>query len=172
MVATNSYNQGTTIATIADLSQLRFSGKIDETEVERIYVGMPMNITIGAAAGTSYTGTIEEIASGSTVDNGTVMYEIKGSVQPKEGVKSISRSGYSANAEIITARAENVLSVEESAIEFSGDSTLVYRLKQNNGTEQTFDRIPVTIGLSDGIHVELKSGVKKGDVLRGNKIED
>lgn len=172
VVATNSYNQGTTIATIADLSQLRFSGKIDETEVERIYVGMPMNITIGAAAGTSYTGTIEEIASGSTVDNGTVMYEIKGSVQPKEGVKSISRSGYSANAEIITARAENVLSVEESAIEFSGDSTFVYRLKQNNGTEQTFDRIPVTIGLSDGIHVELKSGVKKGDVLRGNKIED
>lgn len=81
VVATNAYSDGTTIATIADLTQLRFSGKIDETEVERIYTGMPMNITIGATGGTRYTGIIEEIASGSTIDNGTVMYEVKGSVQ-------------------------------------------------------------------------------------------
>ncbi|MDO5446151.1 MAG: efflux RND transporter periplasmic adaptor subunit [Prevotellaceae bacterium] len=172
VVATNSYNQGTTIATIADLSQLRFSGKIDESEVERIYIGMPMNITIGASKGARYTGFIEEIASGSTIDNGTVMYEIKGSVEPVDGVKSISRSGYSANAEIITDCAENVLSVEEVALEFSGDSTYVYRLKENSGSTQTFERVPVTIGLSDGIHIELKSEVKKGDILRGNKKED
>jgi len=172
VVATNAYNVGTTIATIADLTQLRFAGKIDETEVEHLYTGMPMSITIGAASGAQYTGTIEEIASGSTVDNGTVMYEVKGSVQAKEGVKPISRSGYSANAEIITAHADNVLSVEEAAIEFNGDSTFVYRLQQDGKSRQTFDRIPVTIGLSDGIHVELKSGVKKGDILRGNKIEE
>ena len=172
VVATNAFSQGTTIATIADLSQLRFSGKIDETEVERVYVGMPMTITVGAAEGSRYTGTIEEIASGSTVDNGTVMYEIKGSVKPEGGVKSISRSGYSANAEIITDHADQVLSVEETAIEFSGDSTFVYRLRQDGGSKQSFERIPVTIGLSDGIHVELKAGVKPGDVLRGIKIEE
>ncbi len=172
VVATNAYNEGTTIATIADLNQLRFAGKIDETEVEYLYTGMPMTITIGAASSSKYMGIIEEIASGSSLTNGTVMYEVKGSVNPQEGVKPINRSGYSANAEIITAQADNVLSVEESAIEFSGDSTFVFRLKQDGKSRQTFDRIPVTIGLSDGIHVELKSGVKKGDILRGNKIEE
>ena len=172
VVATNSYNQGTTIATIADLNKLRFSGKIDETEVEHLYIGMPMNITISAADGAHYAGNIEEIASGSTVDNGTVMYEIKGSVVPVAGDKIISRSGYSANAEIITAHSDDVLSVEEAAIEFSGDSTFVYRLIQGDDSNQTFERIPVTVGLSDGIYIELKSGVKKGDVLRGNKKED
>ena len=172
VVATNAYNEGTTIATIADLSVLRFAGKIDETEVEHLHVGMPMKITIGAAAGTHYAGTIEEVASGSTLDNGTVMYEIKGSVKPTEGVKAITRSGYSANAEIVTAQSDNVLSVEEAAIEFRGDSTFVYRLQQDGSKRQTFDRIPVTVGLSDGIHIEIKSGVQKGDVLRGNKIEE
>lgn len=172
VVATNAYNEGTTIATIADLNMLRFSGKIDETEVEHLRVGMPMKITIGAAAGSLYSGTIEEVASGSMVDNGTVMYEIKGSVKAMKGVKSISRSGYSANAEIVTAEANNVLSVEEAAIEFSGDSTFVYRLKQDGSKHQSFDRIPVKIGLSNGIHIEIKSGVEKGDVLRGNKIEE
>ena len=185
VVATNAYNQGTTVATIADLTQLRFSGMVDESEVERIHIGMPMNITIGATMGASstsrmsrpcrdsslYTGNIEEIASGSTLDNGTVMYEIKGSVKPAEGVKDICRSGYSANAEIVTDRAEDVLSVEEAAIEFSGDSTFVYRLLTPAGSDkQEYERIPATIGLSDGIYVELISGVKKGDVLRGNKI--
>lgn len=172
VVATNSYNQGTTIATIADLGTLRFSGKIDESEVERVYLGMPMNIKIGANKGAQYTGNVEEIASGSTIDNGTVMYEIKGSVQPVGNGKNICRSGYSANAEIITDHADNVLSVEESAIEFIGDSTYVYRLISGDKEKQQFERVPVTIGLSDGIHIELKTGVKKGDVLRGNKKED
>ena len=172
VVATNSYNQGTTIATIADLNMLRFSGKIDESEVERVFIGMPMNISIGATKGARYTGVIEEIASGSTIDNGTVMYEIKGTVQPAEGEKNICRSGYSANAEIVLQSVKNVLTVPESAIEFNGDSTFVYRLVKDNGSKQSFERMPVTIGLSDGIYIELKSGVSKGDVLRGNKMED
>ena len=79
------------------------------------------------------------------------------------------RSGYSANAEIVLAKADNVLTVPESAIEFSGDSTFVYVIK-GEGKEKTYDRTYVETGLSDGVNIEIKKGITAKDKVRGPEI--
>jgi HlyD family secretion protein len=170
VVSTNPYTEGTTIATIADMHTLRFTGKIDETEVEHLHIGMPMTITVGAMQDKKFGAILDEISAMGNKENGTIMFQIKGMVNGLHALE-ISRAGYSANASIVTDSRKNVISVEEAAIEYDGDKTYVWKLTSNPAEvkEQTFERIPVVTGLSDGYYIEIIKGASKGDYLRGNK---
>ena len=169
VVSTSPYSEGTTIATIADVSNMIFDGKIDETEVDLLKVGLTAKITVGSSLGRNITGTLEEISSRGVKENGTVMFSLKASVDSDDGSTEL-RAGYSANAEFVPEGAENVISVEEAAISFEDGQPFVYRLTSAGKKEQKFERIPVVTGLSDGIFIEIKEGVTEGMVLRGNKL--
>lgn len=164
VVLSNTFNDGTTIATVANMNDLIFRGNIDETEVGRLVEGMPMKITIGALQDLSFEANLEYVSPKAVESNGANQFEVKAAVHVvKEGK---IRSGYSANAEIVLAKANKVLSIPESAIEFSGDSTFVYIVK-GEGENKTYDRRAVTTGLSDGVNIEIKKGITAKDKVRG-----
>ena len=167
VILANTFNDGTTIATVANMNDLIFRGNIDETEVGRLTTGMTMKITIGALQDLKFDARLEYISPKATDLNGANQFEIKAAVNLPTSSEQI-RSGYSANAEIVLAEARGVLSVPESAIEFSGNDTFVYVVK-GSGKEKTYERRKVTTGLSDGINIEIRSGLKKGETVRGPK---
>lgn len=169
VIMSNTFNDGTTIASVANMNDLIFRGKIDETEVGKVYEGMPMKLTIGALQDLTFDATLEYVSPKATEENGANQFEIKAAVQAPNGITI--RSGYSANAEIVLERAENILAVPESAIEFSGDSTFVYLLT-NSGSPQQFKRQPVEVGMSDGIKIVVKSGITENDKVRGLEINE
>lgn len=167
VILANTFNDGTTIATVANMNDLIFRGNIDETEVGRLTTGMTMKITIGALQDLKFDARLEYISPKATDQNGANQFEIKAAVNLPTSSEQI-RSGYSANAEIVLAEARGVLSVPESAIEFSDNDTFVYVVK-GSGKEKTYERRKVTTGLSDGINIEIRSGLKKGETVRGPK---
>ena len=170
VVLSNTFNDGTTIATVANMDDLIFRGNIDETEVGRLVEGMPMKITIGALQDLSFEANLEYVSPKAVESNGANQFEVKAAVHVIKGGKI--RSGYSANAEIVLAKASKVLSIPESAIEFSGDSTFVYVVK-GSGEKKTYDRRAVTTGLSDGVNIEIKKGISVKDKVRGpQKVAD
>lgn len=164
VVLSNTFNDGTTIATVANMNDLIFRGNIDETEVGRLVEGMPMKITIGALQDLSFEANLEYVSPKAVESNGANQFEVKAAVHVIKGGKI--RSGYSANAEIVLAKANKVLSIPESAIEFSGDSTFVYVVK-GRGEQKTYDRRAVSTGLSDGVNIEIKKGITAKDKVRG-----
>lgn len=168
VILANTFNDGTTIATVANMNDLIFRGNIDETEVGRLSTGMTMKITIGALQDLKFDARLEYIAPKATDQNGANQFEIKAAVNLPSNATNI-RSGYSANAEIVLAEAKNVLAVQESAIEFDGDDTYVYVIK-GKGDKQTYERRKVQTGISDGINIEIRSGVKPNERIRGPKM--
>ena len=163
VIQANTLNEGTTVATIANMNDLIFDGNIDETEVGALSEGMPMVITIGALQNFSFDATLEYIAPKAVENNGTNQFEIKAAVKVQQ--EGRIRSGYSANAEIVLEEKDDVLCVPESTLEFEGEDTYVY---VKDGDEYT--RTKVTTGISDGVNIEILDGIKEGDVLRGSKI--
>ena len=164
VIMSNTFNDGTTIATVADMNDLIFRGNIDETEVGRIHEGMPVKLTIGALQNLTFNATLEYIAPKGVENNGANQFEIKAAIHVPDSV--MMRSGYSANAEIVLQHAYNVLTVPESTVEFKGDSTFVYVLT-DSVPDQIFKRTPVTIGISDGLNIEIKEGISTQDKIRG-----
>ena len=174
-INSNTFNDGTTIATVANMNDLIFRGNIDETEVGQLSMGIPLKITIGALQDMTFDAALEYISPKATETNGANQFEIKAAVTvsrdadaSKKGAAKI-RSGYSANAEIVLARADKVLTIPESAIEFSGDSTFVYVLTDSTA-EKNYDRRYVETGLSDGVNIEIKKGLTDKDKVRGPEI--
>ena len=167
VILSNTFNDGTTIAAVANMNDLIFRGNIDETEVGQLVGGMPMKITIGALQDLKFDASLEYISPKAVENNGANQFEIKAAVKLTEGGKI--RSGYSANAEIVLAKADKVLSIPESAIEFSGDSTFVYVIK-GSGSNKTYERTLVETGLSDGVNIEIKKGITTKDKVRGPEI--
>ena len=167
VIQVNTMNEGTTIAAVANMNNLIFRGNIDETEVGQLVNGMNMKITIGALQDLKFDAALEYVSPKAVESNGANQFEIKAAVKLAEGSKI--RSGYSANAEIVLARADKVLSIPESAIEFSGDSTFVYVIK-GEGKDKTYDRTYVETGLSDGVNIEIKKGITVKDKVRGPEI--
>ena len=159
----NTFNDGTTIATVANMDDLIFDGNIDETEVGRISLGLPVKITVGALQDVSLDATLEYIAPKATESNGTNLFEIKATVKVPKGITV--RSGYSANAEIVLDKAEDVVTIQESAIQWDGDDTYVYV-----SGPAGYERRDVETGLSDGVNIEIKSGLSAGEKVRGNEI--
>lgn len=167
VILSNTFNDGTTIASVANMSDLIFRGNIDESEVGRIHAGMPMTITIGALQNLRFDAVLEYISPKAVQSNGANQFEIKASVSVSDTIQM--RSGYSANAEIVLAEVKDVLSVPESAIEFSGDSTFVYVIK-GESCDKTYIRTHVETGLSDGLKIEIRKGLTEKDMVRGSQI--
>ena len=165
VIMSNTFNDGTTIATVADMNDLIFRGNIDETEVGRLHEGMPVKITLGALQDMEFQAELEYISPKGVEENGANQFEIKAAIRVPDSVTV--RSGYSANAEIVLQRVQNVLTIPESCVEFSGDTTFVYVLTQS--APQQFTRQQVTVGMSDGINIEVKTGLEEGKQVRGNE---
>lgn len=167
VIQANTFNDGTTVATIADMNNLIFKGNVDETEVGSLKVGMPMTITIGALPEYSSEAVIEYISPKGVETNGANTFELKAAITPDPEMKL--RAGYSANANVALVRTDSVLRVPESVVEFAGDSTFVYLLTDTAPTMK-FERTPITTGTSDGINIEVKSGIESDAQLRGSQI--
>jgi efflux transporter, RND family, MFP subunit len=166
VIMSNTFNDGTTIAIVANMGDLIFKGKIDETEVGRIHEGMPLKLTIGALQDTRFDANLEYISPRAREENGANLFEIKAAIAVPDSV--YIRSGYSANAEIVLQRARQVLTVPESCVEFRDGKNYLHVLAGSSG-EQTFERRPVTLGISDGIKIEIKDGITVNDKVRGTE---
>lgn len=167
VIQSNTFNDGTTIATIANMNDMIFIGKIDETEVGRVHTGMPIKLAVGAVDNQKFDADLEYISPKGTEENGAILFEIKAAARIPDTISI--RAGYSANAEIVLAKAENALTILESCVSFSNDSAYVYIVKSET-PKQEFERKHVIVGLSDGIKIEVKSGLKKGDKVRGSEV--
>jgi HlyD family secretion protein len=164
VIMSNTFNDGTTIASVADMNDLIFRGNIDETEVGSLHEGMPVKITLGALQDRQFQAQLEYISPKGVETNGTNQFEIKAAIQVADSLTV--RSGYSANAEIVLESARQVLAIPESALEFSGDSTFVYVLT-DSVPQQQFQRRQVQVGMSDGLRIQVKQGLKGTERLRG-----
>lgn len=168
VIQANTFNDGTTIATVADMNNLIFKGTADETEVGSLSVGMPVTITVGAIPDFSAEASIEYISPKGTQSNGANTFEVRTAVSGNTD-KNL-RAGYSANATVAIKRTGNVMRVPESIVEFSGDSTFVYVLTDSI-PNQTFRRTQIVTGTSDGLNIEVKSGIESTTRLRGAEIQ-
>ncbi|MCC8114144.1 MAG: efflux RND transporter periplasmic adaptor subunit [Bacteroidales bacterium] len=168
VIQSNTFNDGTTVAKMANMRDLIFEGKVDETEVGMLRPGMETIISIGALPDISHHAIIEFIAPKSTEENGSNTFQIKAAIEVNDTLEL--RAGYSANASVVLQSAKDVLTVPEATVEWVGDSTFVYVLTKEQ--PQEFERVPFVAGMSDGLKIEVKSGISSDDKLRGLKIED
>ncbi|MBU2650234.1 MAG: efflux RND transporter periplasmic adaptor subunit [Bacteroidetes bacterium] len=160
VIESNTFNDGTTIATVADMGEMIFEGKIDETEVGKIREGMPLILSIGALEDVTFDAILEHISPKGVEENGAIQFEIKADVKLREDY--FIRAGYSANADIVLDRADSVLSIPESLLQFEKDTAFVEIETQ----PQVFEKKTVELGLSDGIFVEIKNGINKEDRIK------
>lgn len=169
VIQSNTFNDGTTIAKVADMTDILFKGKVDETEVDLLREGMPVRIAVGAVAGSDYAAVIEKIAPIATDDNGSNTFEVKAALTDEQTGKL--RAGYSANATIILEGVNDVLAVPERVVEYAADSAFVYVLTAES-PKQEFKRTYIKTGVSDGINVQVIEGeISLESSLRGNKQE-
>lgn len=164
VIQANTLNDGTTVATVANMSDLIFEGQVDETEVGTLYEGMPLTITIGALKDYTFDASLEYISPKAVESNGANQFKVKAAVKVDQ--EHTIRSGYSANAQIELEKATDVLTIPESALEFEKDESFVYR----KGQDGTYTRTKVETGLSDGVNIEIKEGLNEGDTVRGPRI--
>ncbi len=165
VIQSNNFNDGTTIATIANMGDLIFIGQVDETEVGKIKEGDPVVLIIGAMQDARFDAVLEYIAPKGSVENGATVFSIKAAVTlNKDG--GFIRSGYSANGEVITQKVDSVVAIPEYALEFSGDSAFVYVENPGNKKEK-FKKVPVKVGLSDGFYIQIKEGITLNTKIRG-----
>jgi HlyD family secretion protein len=168
VIESNNFNEGTTIAAIADVDKMIFEGKVDESEVGRIKEDLPLEITVGAIEDKVFDAVLDYIAPKGKEENGAIQFEIKGTLKKQDS--TFIRAGLSANASIILARADSVLALKEALIQFDGETKKPFVEVQTS--DQKFERRDVELGVSDGIYVEVKSGVKLEDNIKvWNAIE-
>jgi HlyD family secretion protein len=165
VIEANNFNEGTTIAVVADMKDLIFQGRVDESEVGKVAVGMPVTISVGALGSETLSGNVEYISPKGKEKDGTMEFEIRAAVAIKPGV--VLRANYSANADIILERHEQVLAIDEGAVRFEqGQPYVEVELEPNR-----FERRTVKLGLSDGLLVEVVSGVEKESRLKKQEPE-
>ncbi len=162
VIEANNFNEGTTIASLADVSNMIFEGKLDESEVGKITLGLPLEITVGAIENKQFEAVLDYIAPKGVNENGAMQFPIKGSLVNKDS--TFIRSGLSANASIILAKADNVLAVKEGLVQYDEKTKKSY--VEVMIEEQKFERRDVELGVSDGIFVEIKSGITKDDKIK------
>lgn len=155
VIESNSFNPGTTIAAIADMGDMIFQGQVDESEVGKLHEGLALAIKVGALEDQALEGTLEYIAPKGVESEGVIQFEVKAAIKPKEGV--FIRAGYSANADIVLDRKDQVLAINEALLQFEEGKAYV----EVETGPQTFERRDVEVGLSDGINIEIKSGIDK-----------
>jgi HlyD family secretion protein len=160
VIEANTFNEGTTLASIADMSDMIFDGRVDESEVGKLKEGMSVSISVGALGEQSFGGKLEYIAPKGVEKEGTIEFEVKAAVETKSDV--FLRANYSANADIIFDRRTQVLAIDEGWVKFEKSHTFV----DVEVAPQQFERREVALGLSDGVHVEVVSGIGKADRLK------
>lgn len=162
VIESNNFNDGTTIATLADVDKMIFEGKLDESEVGKVTENLPLEITVGAIENKKFEAVLDYIAPKGISENGAIQFEIKGTL--KKGDTTFIRAGLSANASIILAKAENVLTIKEGLVQYDPKTQKPF-VEVETG-DQEFKRKDIELGISDGIIVEVKSGISKGDKIK------
>lgn len=162
VISSNNFNEGTTIASIADLSKMIFEGSIDEAEVTKLTIDMPLEIKLAAMDDQKFEAKLKFIAPKGTEENGTVQFKIKGDMQLEEGL--YIRAGYSANASMVLGLHENVMSIKEALLQFDEETDEPY-VEVEVG-DQEFERRDLELGISDGIKVEIESGITMDDKIK------
>jgi HlyD family secretion protein len=160
VIESNTFNDGTTIATIADMDQLIFEGKVDESEVGKIEPGMQLLLTIGAIEDEPYEAVLEHIAPKGVEENGAIQFEIRAALALREG--TFVRANYSANADIVLERRDEVLAINEALLQFEDQTPFV----EIEIAPQAFERREIEVGLSDGIFIEIVSGLSDEDRVK------
>jgi HlyD family secretion protein len=155
VIESNNFNEGTTIASIADMGEMIFDGKVDESEVGKIRNGMDLILTIGALDTVRFNAALEYIAPKGVKENGAIQFQIKAKVNLKKGV--FLRAGYSSTADIVLAKKQNVLALPEGVLQFENNKTFV----EIETAPQVFEKRFIQTGLSDGINIEVISGIDK-----------
>ncbi|MEM9647324.1 MAG: efflux RND transporter periplasmic adaptor subunit [Bacteroidota bacterium] len=169
VIESNNFNEGTTIAAVADVEKMIFEGMVDESEVGKIKEDLPLEITVGAIEDQVFDAVLDYIAPKGKEENGAIQFEIKGTLKKQDSV--FIRAGLSANASIILARADSVLALKEALVQFDGETKEPY--VEIETSEQQFERKDVELGISDGIFVEVKSGLSAEDNVKiWNAVED
>ena len=168
VIEANTFNPGTTISTVADLSKMIFEGMVDEGEVGKLSVGLPLKISLGAIEGKEYDAKLTLISPKGADVAGAIQFKIEGEVYLDD--EFIVRAGYSANASIITDVKENVLAINEALIQYDNKSKKPF-VEVEIG-DQKFERREIEIGVSDGVYAEILSGVTETDNIKvWNKTE-
>jgi len=162
VIESNTFNEGTTIAAIADIDKMIFEGKVDESEVGKIKEDLPLEITVGAIENRVFNAVLDYIAPKGKEENGAIQFEIKGTLKKNDTV--FIRAGLSANASIILARADSVLAVKEALVQFDDETKKPF--VEVETADQQFERKDVELGVSDGIFVEVKSGLEANDKVK------
>jgi HlyD family secretion protein len=160
VIETNNFNAGTTIATVADMGEMIFEGKVDESEVGKIEPGMDLILTVGAIEHESFNASLEYISPKGVEEKGAIQFEIRAKVKLKKS--HFLRAGYSANADIVLNRKDNVLAINESLLQFDGQTPFV---EVATGPQQ-FEKRSIQTGLSDGINIEIVSGLEETDKIK------
>ena len=166
VIQSNTFNNGTTICTVADMQDMIFKGKVDETEVGKIKEGMNIELEIGAIEKEKFNAILEYIAPKGKEENGAIQFEIKANVVLKEN--QFIRAGYSANANIVLEKKDSVLVIPEGMLKFEKDSSFV---EVETANQQVFEKRMVKTGISDGINIEILNGLTKNDKVKGEKID-
>lgn len=159
VIESNTFNDGSTIAVVADMRDMIFSGKVDESEAGKIKKGMPLKLTIGALPDEEYEATLFYVSPKGKMDEGTIKFDIEASLTLAED--DFIRAGYSANADIVLEEKDDVLVIPESCLKISGDSTFV---ELKNGDE--FEKKEISTGISDGLKIEVQEGLSEGDIVK------
>ncbi len=171
VIQSNNFNDGTTIASIADLGKMIFEGKVDEGEVGKLEVGMPLKISLGAVEGKELEAKLKFIAPKGLEEAGAVQFKIEGDVEVKDDI--FIRAGYSANASLVLEKKDSILVIPEALLQFDKNTDKPYvEVAVGDVAQQKFERKDVEIGISDGVNVEIISGITEEDqVKQWNKTE-
>lgn len=162
VIESNTFNEGTTICSVANMNEMIFEGKLDESEVGKISNGNTIELTIGAIDKLKFNAQLEYISPKGINEAGAMQFIIKAKIDTKAAGSNFLRAGYSANADIILAKKDNVLAVSESVLQFDGDKTFVEVMVGDNKFEKRY----IKTGLSDAIITEVIEGLKKGDKVK------
>ncbi|TDU43802.1 HlyD family secretion protein [Gelidibacter sediminis] len=162
VIEANNFNEGTSIASLADVKKMIFEGKVDESEVGKIKEGLPLEITVGAIENMKFDAVLDYIAPKGVAENGAIQFEIKGTLKSIDS--TFIRAGLSANASIILDKAENVLAIREALVQY--DTTTQKPFVEVMVGDQEFERRDLELGISDGIYVQVKNGIGKSDKIK------
>lgn len=162
VIEANNFNEGTSIASLADIKQMIFEGKIDESEVGKIKEGLPLEITVGAIENTKFDAILDYIAPKGVAENGAIQFAIKGTLKNIDS--TFIRAGLSANASIILEKSENVLAIKEALVQY--DSKTQKAFVEVETSDQEFEKRDIELGISDGIFVEVKGGISESDHIK------
>ena len=169
VIASNAFNAGTTVAIIADLKKMIFEGKVDEAEVGKMKIGMPLDVSLAAIQDKTFDAKLKFIAPKGNEEQGAVQFKIEGDVVLDDDF--FVRAGYSANASLILERKDSILALPEALLQF--DKTTEQAYVEIQVGEQKFERKDIEIGISDGINVEVISGITLEDKIKvWNKTEE